>query len=141
MEGTAVQSLLIFFAQQYPAAAAALLFSVIGSPLAVTVIVLVTWIKDGRRRAEAKKEQAVLLEAYRADTQEVLKSYGDHVNQLAAYYERNVELVKSWQQIAEGFRDTVVLNTTTITKLCDSIETNQYCPHVRINKHAHGPQG
>lgn len=139
MESTAIQSLLIFFAQQYPSAMAALIFSVVGSPVAVTVITLWSWIKDGRRRTQERAAQARLLESYREDTQSVLKSYKDHVDQLARYYENNVELVKSWQQIAEGFRDTVVLNTQVLTEVHGSIRDNQFCPMVRVDKRAKGP--
>lgn len=133
MENTAMQALMLFLAHQSPSALVMILFALIGSPLAVTVIVLVAWIKDNRK-------QATTLSAYRSDMDKALKSYGEHIAQLAEYYEHNVELVKSWQQIAEGFRDTVVLNTQTLTEVCQLIKTNQYCPHVRINKAARGPQ-
>jgi hypothetical protein len=129
-----MEALALFLANQHPSVIVCILFALMGSPLAVTMIVLWTWIKDRHRQAETDKRQAAVIETYRVDMQTVLKSYGDHVSELSAYYEKNVELVKSWQNIAEGFRDTVVLNTQMLTKVCDLVETNQYCPGVRVGK-------
>ena len=134
MEQTAIQALVLFLANQSPTLVFVLLFAMVGSPLAVTVIILIAWIKDSRQSDST-------LKIYRSDMEMVLKSYGQHIGKLTEYYEKNVELVKSWQQIAEGFRDTVVLNTQTLTKVCDQIENNLFCPMVRIDKRSRGPQG
>jgi hypothetical protein len=122
-----MEGLALFLANQHPTVIFTILFALLGSPLAVTIIVLWTWTKD-------RHKQESLLGTYKGDMDKVLTSYGEHVRKLADYYERNVELVKSWQKIAEGFQSTVVLNTQTLTKVCDLVESNQFCPHVRINK-------
>jgi hypothetical protein len=138
---TVCEAFALFLANQHPTVIFTVLFAMLGSPFAVTIIVLLTWRNDRRREVLERQTQAALLETYRTDTQRILKSYGEHVTLLSAYYERNVELVKSWQQIAEGFQTTVVLNTQKLTELCTVVETNQFCPHVRITKEVKYPKG
>jgi hypothetical protein len=124
---SAVEAFALFLANQHPTVIFTILFALLGSPLAVTVIVLWSWTKDRRK-------QDAMLSTYKADMDTILEAYGANVQKLSDYYEKNVELVKSWQKIAEGFRETVVLNTQTLTRVCDLVETNQYCPHVRVGK-------
>ncbi len=121
---TALEAFLLFLANQHPTVIFVVVFALLGSPVAVTVIVLWTWISDGRTHAK-------LLAVYRKDMTDVLDAYGKHIDLVTSYYERNVELVKSWQTIAEGFQSTVVLNTQTLTKMCMLVETRQDCPMVR----------
>lgn len=110
----ALQAMGAYFTSQQPTALVTILALLFGA----------SWLHD-------RHKQAKLIETYRVDMQKVLEKYGEHVNQLASYYERNVDLVKSWQTIAEGFQSTVVLNTQKLTELCKAVEDNQYCPVVK----------
>jgi hypothetical protein len=109
---------------QHPLPIALLILAMLISPATVAIVVVLSWRKSDAR-------QQALMEIYRADTQKVLSSYGEHVAQLARYYENNVDLVKSWQKIADGFQSVVVLNTQTITELCVLVKTRQDCPQRR----------
>lgn len=124
---TALEALGLFLANQHPTVVFVIVFALLGSPFAVTVTVLWMWIADGRSHAR-------LLAVYRKDMTDVLDAYGKHIDLVTGYYERNVELVKSWQTIAEGFQSTVVLNTQTLTKVCVLVETRQDCPMARVNQ-------
>lgn len=46
-------------------------------------------------------------------------------------YESNVKLVEAYQQTAGDLRKIVIMNTQVVTRLCDDIERNQFCPMVR----------
>lgn len=46
-------------------------------------------------------------------------------------YEDNVILVKSITEIAEGYRDTLLLAATSMTKVEGSVSSNLYCPLMR----------
>ena len=47
-------------------------------------------------------------------------------------YESNVVLVKDYAKLAQDLQDVVIMSTQTMTRLVDSINTNQYCPAVRL---------
>jgi hypothetical protein len=57
-------------------------------------------------------------------------------------YEDNVILVKSITEIAEGYRDTLLLASQSMTKVESSVAANLYCPLMRKNpkveKEVHG---
>ena len=55
-------------------------------------------------------------------------------------YEKNVNLVEDYAALAKDLHDVVIMNTQAMTRLVDSIKTNQYCPAVRLEKKAGGPQ-
>ena len=55
-------------------------------------------------------------------------------------YNENVKLVKKDQELAEGFKEIVMMNTQAMQKMIDSINTNQFCPMVRLEKRAKGVQ-
>jgi hypothetical protein len=120
----ALEAFVLFLGNQHPTVVFVIMFALLGSPVAVTVIVLWTWIYDGRAHSR-------LLSVYRKDMTDVLTAYGKHIDLVTSYYERNVELVKSWQSVAEGFQSTVVLNTQALSKMCTLVETRQDCPMVR----------
>jgi hypothetical protein len=85
---------------------------IIGIPVAMPLIVLwMSWVSSRR--------QAELLETYRADTQKILKDYGDSLDKVSRFYGDNVQLVKGYERVARDLHDVVVLNTTTIQRCCD----------------------
>ena len=52
----------------------------------------------------------------------------------------NVRLVEKYETIATDLKDVVIMNTQAMTKICDDIEKNQFCPMVRLEKKAQGVQ-
>jgi hypothetical protein len=55
-------------------------------------------------------------------------------------YENNVTLVKHYEQLSADNREVIIMNTQAMTKLVASINTNQFCPMVRLEKKAEGIQ-
>jgi len=93
-------------------------------------------ILEAMRKAAEEHQWAnsELVRIYREDTKRILESHGRDINELGEYYKTNVELVHSWRRIAEGFQETVVLNTATMQRMCDMMQTNQFCPNARLPK-------
>ncbi|MEN6439439.1 MAG: hypothetical protein ABFD97_12770 [Syntrophobacter sp.] len=94
-------------------------------------LVLILWYLSDRNHQKTLKQ-------YREDVIEHRRLYDEGLREVRRMYENNVELVKGYAKIADGFQDLVVLNTQTLTKLCDSVNSNQYCPQVRLKKAAAG---
>lgn len=46
-------------------------------------------------------------------------------------YEENVKLVESYEKVAEGLQDIIVLSTQTMTQVKDRIDANLFCPMMR----------
>lgn len=69
-----------------------------------------------------------------------LKQYREDMIEQRQMYRDNVELVKAYREIACSLRDLIVLNTQTMTRLCDKVDGNQFCPQVRLKKAAEGRQ-
>lgn len=55
-------------------------------------------------------------------------------------YKNNFKLVEDYAKLATDLHDVVIMNTQTMTRLVDSIKTNQYCPAIRLEKKAGGIQ-
>lgn len=62
------------------------------------------------------------LEAYRTDTQRLLHDLGENQRATDQYYKDNVELVKRYESIAKGFQDVVVSNTRAVERLNTLLE-------------------
>lgn len=95
-----------------------------------------TTLLEAMRKATEESQQAhvELIRVYREDTKRILEAYGKDIHDVGTYYKTNVELVISWKRIAEGFQETVVLNTATMQRMCDMMQTNQFCPNARLPK-------
>ena len=89
--------------------------AILGVPMLMLLPVLILTLVYARRQAE-------LLEAYRKDTQDVLREYGQAVDRLGQYYKDNVILVKNYERITNDLHSVVMLNTQTMQRLCDRIE-------------------
>jgi len=98
------------------------------------VVIIALWVLSD------KAAQRALL-AYREDTLRQTSEHAKALSEMREMYKNNVELVKSYQSVAAGLQDLIVLNTRTITSLCEEIKGNQYCPQVRLRKEAIGRQG
>lgn len=57
---------------------------------------------------------------------------------VVAMYKNNFKLVEDYAHLATDLHDVVIMNTQAMTRLVDSIKTNQYCPAVRLEKKAKG---
>lgn len=55
-------------------------------------------------------------------------------------YENNVRLVEDYARLSRDLHDVVIMNTQISTKLVENINTNQYCPSIRLEKKAGGTQ-
>jgi hypothetical protein len=69
-----------------------------------------------------------------------LRQYREDMIEQRRMYENNVELVRQYTALAKDLKDVVMLNTQTITRLCDDVNRNQFCPMVRLKKDACGRQ-
>ncbi len=124
MDPSVAASLLKLLSALDPRTLASLILLAFATPVGTMIVILVLWWTNERRRA-------VMLETYRADMQRILDAYGADIRTVTQFYKDNVELVRCYQSIAEDLKSVVVLNTQTITRLCDRVEMNQFCPIAR----------
>lgn len=73
-------------------------------------------------------------------TQRILRQYREDMVAQRRMYESNVALVKDYASVAADLKDLIVLNAQALQGLKDGIETNQFCPMVRLEKLAKGRQ-
>ena len=71
---------------------------------------------------------------YQRDTSAMLKQYQKDMQEQREMYKNNVELVKRVLAIADNQQDVIILNTQMMQRLVDRIESNQFCPMVRLSK-------
>ena len=116
MESSVITVLVNVLDKLDPGTISTLMALTILSPFGVLLLVATMMIRSEHRNSE-------LVRAYRDDTKKILESYGKDMQKLSSYYKDNVELVHSWRRIAEGFQQTVVLNTATMQRTNDMIET------------------
>jgi hypothetical protein len=80
--------------------------------------------------------------------QEILGSYKRDMAEIRRMYEDNVRLVEShdalnrnYAALASDLKDAYIMTAQINQRLADSIESNQYCPMVRLEKRAKGALG
>ena len=105
----------------------------IGAQLGLTGLVLVLWFLTDRSKTK-------MMEIYRTDMGQILAQYEADMVELRHMYESNVRLVKAYEDVAKDLREVVILNTQAMTRLSDDVRSNQFCPHVRLEKQAKGKQ-
>jgi hypothetical protein len=66
------------------------------------------------------------------------QQYRQGLGEIRQMYKNNVHLVEGYESVCKDLKDVVVLNAQTCTQLADAIRTNQFCPQVRLKKHAEG---
>jgi len=71
----------------------------------------------------------------------ILEKYKSDMIEQRKMYESNVKLVQGYESLAHDLKDVVIMNTQAMQRISDSINTNQYCPMVRLEKQAKGKQG
>lgn len=114
------------------------------------VVLLLFWLSlkcIWKMMSQRQSETQNIIEAHRSETQEILQSYNktliqyqQDMQEARRMYENNVELVKDYRSVAGDLKDVVIMNTQVLTRACDAIETNQFCPAVRLEKTAKGVQ-
>jgi hypothetical protein len=70
----------------------------------------------------------------------MLLQYHADMQEQREMYKNNAELCRRYVQLAEDQRDVIVMNTQAMTRLVSSIDGNQYCPMIRLEKRALGAQ-
>lgn len=96
------------------------------------LILIIWWVNERSRER--------MLQQYRGDMDKTLDQYAEDMRETRRMYESNVKLVKSYEELAKDLKDVVILNTQAMTRLKDDIRSNQFCPHVRLEKRAKGKQ-
>jgi hypothetical protein len=102
--------------------------------------------KSHERTLMAYREDGLKMHLeFRQQIMELQLRSDEQVAEIRGMYEKNVELVKRYTELASSFRDmalelkaVIVLNTQTLTRVCDDVNKNQYCPQVRLRKDATG---
>jgi hypothetical protein len=96
-------------------------------------LVLIVWYLSDR-------SQLKLMQQYRDDTRDIMNQHEASIMEMRKMYENNVELVRVTQRLLLEHKDVVIMVTQTMTRMCDKIDGNQYCPMIRIKKEAVGRQ-
>jgi len=97
------------------------LFEIFGSFGIVGLIVVLWWFDQ--------KKVWKVLNQYKADMAEQRRMY-----------ENNVKLVQGYESLARDLKDVVIMNTQAMQKITDSVNSNQFCPMIRLEKKARGKQ-
>lgn len=94
------------------------------------LVLVIWWLSD---RANQKS-----IQAHQDEVANILRAYRDDVSALKQCYLDNVELVKSWQRIAEEQQNLIIMNSNALATMGQKIDSNQFCPAVRLKKLASG---
>ncbi len=86
----------------------------------------------------SEKNHDRTLQAYREDTLRQQKVFQEGLAEVRRMYEDNVELVKTYANLASDQKDVLIMNAQGFAKLSDQIGLNQFCPMVRLKKQASG---
>jgi hypothetical protein len=76
--------------------------------------IIIWWLMD--------RSYTRTMERYREDTARMYQAGRDSLDAVKRMYENNVILVQNYEKMAEGLQSMIVLNTQTITRLCDRID-------------------
>ncbi len=76
--------------------------------------IIIWWLMD--------RSYARTMERYREDTVRMYQAGRESLDAVKRMYENNVSLVQNYEKMAEGLQTMIVLNTQTITRLCDRID-------------------
>jgi hypothetical protein len=69
-----------------------------------------------------RKETTQILEAYRVDTQSVCRELGKEHAEAVRFYTDNVELVRSYERLADSLQTVVIGNTRAVERLVTIVE-------------------
>lgn len=104
------------------------LMALIFSAPALVIVVILVMSHAGSRRMEKAQTQfqenmQAMLEAYREDTQSILREVGNRHAEVVQYYHKNVDLVKNYERMTEALQSLVVNNTRAVERLTTIIES------------------
>lgn len=100
----------------------------------VAALLVLEYLRTRHMRQEAdehRKEMLALVEQHRADMEKVLRDLGAKHAEVTQFYKDNVELVKSYNRLADNFQDIVVNNTRAVEHLASLAQANFFCPIAR----------
>jgi hypothetical protein len=66
--------------------------------------------------------------------------YRKRFESVVGMYQANVRLVEKFVELSGDLKDVVIMNTQAWQRTCDAVEKNQFCPQIRLEKHAKGVQ-
>jgi len=102
---------------------------------------LAAYREDITHKDEQYKEEIARKDLkHQANLAEIRRTYEQGMSEQRQMYENNAELVRRYVDLSSDLKEVIMLNTRTITNLCDEIRGNQFCPMVRLNKKAEGVQ-
>lgn len=113
-----------------------ILLALSGPAIVILAVLGIEYHRSTRQRAEnaellaAMREEnarsrdasATQLEAYRSDTQHLVRELGANQTATDQYYKDNVDLVRGYKIVAEGLQDVVVGNTRALERLIVMLE-------------------
>ena len=104
------------------------LLGLILSAPALVIVVMLTMSHISATRMEKahqrfQENMATMLEAYRSDTQSILREVGDEHEEVARFYRNNVELVRNYERMTDALQTLVVNNTRAVERLITIVET------------------
>ena len=104
-----------------------LLGLILSAPALVIVVMLIMAHISAARMEKAHQRfaenMATMLEAYRSDTQNILREVGDKHEEVARFYRNNVELVRNYERMTDALQTLVVNNTRAVERLITIVET------------------
>jgi hypothetical protein len=92
-----------------------------------TGLVLILWYFS-------RRDQERMFETYRKDMQAMLAEYQSDTDDQRNMYKNNVKLVEQVIAIAESQQNIIIMNTQIQQKLVDKIDSNQFCPLIKMKK-------
>ena len=99
---------------------------VLSGPAFLIAVVVIMSHNSAKRMEKAQRFQEnmnTMLEAYRTDTQNMLREVGDKHAEVTQFYRKNVELVKNYERMTDALQTLVVNNTRAVEHLTTIIET------------------
>lgn len=104
-----------------------LLGLILSAPALVIVVILIMSHASSRRMEKAQMQfqenMHAMLDAYREDTQAILREVGNRHAEVVQYYHKNVDLVKAYERMTESLQSLVVNNTRAVERLTTIIES------------------
>lgn len=101
------------------------------------LILVLWWLSDRSRERQInqhRQEIQQILQLYQRDMAEQREMYKNNVHLVEAY----AQLTRQTQGLADDLKDVVLINTQAVTAMCSDINSNQFCPMVRLQKQASG---
>jgi hypothetical protein len=97
-------------------------------------VLIIVWWTD-RKQLREQNDQ------HKKDINAVLDRYKEDMVEQRKMYDGNVKLVKAYETVSSDLKEVVMMNTQAVTQLCVDVQTNQFCPNVRLEKQAKGVVG